>query len=111
MVIGAGCRAIPPAGPVAGPFPVGCQSVDSVAGRWRATIFIDGARIGDHLIARRESSEPDGFALIDAEPAGLAALRPEAIDLLQFSRGGEAETQLSLCPGYVAFLVSTKSGR
>ncbi len=111
VFVGAGCRAAPHATPSASPRPIECRSVDSVAGRWRVTIFLNGARIGDHLLARREPSEPEVFELTDPEPPGLAALRPEAVDLVQFSRGDETETTFGLCPGYVAFLVTTKLGR
>ncbi len=93
------------------PAPANCRPVDSAAGLWRATIFIDGTRVGDHLAVRREQVEPESFELTDPEPPGLAALRPEAIDLLQFSRGPEVETTLGLCPGYVAWLITTKRSR
>ncbi len=85
-----------------------CQPADSLRGAWRATVFIDGKRVGDHLRARREQVEPETFELSDVEPPTLAALRPEAVDLLQFSRGLEAENTFGLCSGYVAFLVTTK---
>ncbi len=90
------------------PAPDRCEPVDSLRGAWRATVFIDGRRVGDHLRARREPVEPETFELTDAEPPTLAALRPEAVDLLQFSRGKEAENTFGLCSGYVAFLVTTK---
>lgn len=93
------------------PGPVDCQPVDSVGGFWRVTVFIDGKRVGDHLRARREQLDPETFELSDAEPPALASLPPEAVDLLQFSRGEDAETTVGLCPGYVALLVTTKRPR
>ena len=99
-----------PARPALVPTPalVDCRLVDSAAGTWRAAVFIDGQRVGDHLRARREQVEPETFELGEAEPPLLAALGPERIDLIQFTRGEEAEATLGLCPGYVAFLVTTK---
>ena len=47
----------------------------------------------------------------EADPPALASLRPDELDLLQFSRGEEAEHRVGLCPGYVAFLVTTKRPR
>jgi hypothetical protein len=91
--------------------PADCRAVDSAAGHWLATIFIDGVRVGDHLAARLEQIEPETFELTDPEPPRLAALRPETIDLLQFSRGPDAERALGLCPGYVAWLLTTKPAR
>lgn len=91
--------------------PADCRAVDSAAGQWRAAIFLDGVRVGDHLAARREQVEPETFELTDPEPPRLAALRPETIDLLQFTRGPDAETALGLCPGYVGWLVTTKPPR
>ncbi len=90
---------------------IDCRLVDSVGGVWRATVFIDGKRAGDHLRARREQLEPETFELSEADPPALASLRPDELDLLQFSRGEEAEHRVGLCPGYVAFLVTTKRPR
>ncbi len=91
--------------------PANCRAVDSAAGQWRAAIFIDGTRVGDHLGARLERALPESFELTDPEPPGFAALRPDAIDLLQFSRGAGVETAMGLCPGYVAWLITTKRPR
>lgn len=96
---------------VVGAVPANCRPVDSTVGLWRAAIFIDGTRVGDHLAARREQIEPESFELTDPEPPGFAVLWPEAIDLLQFSRGTEVESALGLCPGYVAWLITTKRPR
>lgn len=90
------------------PSPADCRRVDSLAGAWRMTVFIDGRRVGDHLTARREQRAPESFELTGAEPPALASLRPDEFDLIQFSRGNEAESTFGLCPGYVAFLVTTR---
>lgn len=90
------------------PNPADCQRVDSLGGVWRMTVFIDTRRVGDHLTARREQPAPETFELTGAEPPALAALRPDQFDLIQFSRGNEAERTFGLCPGYVAFLVTTR---
>lgn len=107
----AGCAAAgrPPSPVASGP--TACQPVDSGNGAWRLTVFVDGRRVGDHLAARRERVEPETFELSDPEPPGLASLRPDEFDLIQFSRGTEAEEALGLCPGYVALLVTTKRRR
>ena len=86
-----------------------CPPSDSTANRWIASVFIDGKLIAANLPAKREQEFPETFALTGPEPAALAALAPEKIDLIQFSKGPDAEAEYQLCPGGVAFLITTRN--
>lgn len=111
LIVAAACATQPGVQLTAKPAPTGCRTVDSLSGVWLAAVFVDGTRVGDHLPARRDQVEPETFDLTGPEPPGLASIRPEDLDLLQFSRGAEAERTLALCPGYLAILVTTKPRR
>lgn len=92
--------------PVAGRCPV----VDTTAGVRAASIFIDGKLVEAGRTARLTQEFPETFALDGDDPPALAALPAGKIDLLQFVRGVEAETDYRLCPGGVAFLITTRAG-
>lgn len=97
-----GPRSVPPPGALA------CPVVDTAAGKRLASIVIDGRLVAERLPARREQEMPETYQLDGPEPAELERLPPERIDLLQFVRGPEAEKEYRLCPGGVAFLITTK---
>ena len=73
-----------------------------------ATIFVDGKVVASNLEARREQEFPETYELVNPEPPAVAAIPAGTIDLIQFLRGPDAERDYDLCPGVVAFVISTK---
>ncbi len=100
-----GCAAGTPGG---APTAVRCPATDTAAGHRTASIFIDGREIAAGLSARRGTEEfPETYSLDGPEPEALAALPVERIDLIEYVRGADAERSYRLCPGGVAFLITT----
>lgn len=74
-----------------------------------ASIFIDGKLVAANLEARQEQEFPETYVLVAPDPPAVAAIPAASIDLIQFLRGPDAEREFGLCPGVVAFLISTKA--
>ncbi|MHB1327319.1 MAG: hypothetical protein ACYC2K_03880 [Gemmatimonadales bacterium] len=107
IAIGAlvGCAAAVPAG---APAAARCPATDTTAGQRVASVFIDGREVAAGLLARRGAEEfPETYSLDDPEPEAIASLPVERIDLVEYVRGVEAEQSYRLCPGGVAFLITT----
>jgi hypothetical protein len=84
---------------------------DSATARW-GQVFIDDKKIGALVKVKREGVAPETYEIVDSEPPALKALPVAKIDLIQYSRGGDAERRYGLCPGVVAIVITTKkSGR
>ncbi len=109
MVVAAGCG--PSGAPTTVPAPVDCAAADTTAGIRIASVFIDGRRVAAGRKARLDQPFPETYALEGEEPAEVKALPVERIDLIQFLRGEEAERVHQLCPGGVAFLITTRGER
>ncbi len=87
-----------------------CPATDTTAGHRTASVFIDGREVAAGLSARRGTEEfPETYSLDDPEPEALARLPVEQIDLIEYVRGADAERSYRLCPGGVAFLITTTS--
>ncbi|MBM4187035.1 MAG: hypothetical protein FJ206_06950 [Gemmatimonadetes bacterium] len=71
-------------------------------------VFLDGVRVATAVPGRLEQSFPESFSLDEPEPAPVAELTADRIDLIQFARGPEAEAAYGLCSGYVAMLITRK---
>jgi hypothetical protein len=101
----------PGSAPGSNPTPVPCAVTDTAAGHRIASVFLDGRRIAAGLPARLVQAFPETFELEVDDPPALAAVPVERIDLIQFQRGLDAEREYQLCPGGVAYLITTKPGR
>jgi hypothetical protein len=89
--------------------PASCPAAPDSTGPLRlATVFIDGRPLATNVRARLTSAFPESYELEPPEPAAVAAIPVQSIDLIQFVRGPEAELAYRLCPGAVAFLITTK---
>lgn len=81
---------------------------DSTGPERLATVLVDGRLVAANVKARLERSFPESYQLEEPEPPALKAIPAAEIDLIQFARGPEAEREYGLCPGVVAFLITTK---
>ena len=80
---------------------------DSATERY-GQVIIDGKKVGSVVKVKREGTDPETFEIVDPEPPALKALPVAKIDLIQYSRGADAERQYGLCRGVVAIVITTK---
>lgn len=116
MVLAVGAMALACTGSTGGlvaaaPGPAECPAVDTTAGVRIASVFIDGRQVASGRRARLDAPFPETYSLEGDDPAELKALPVERIDLIQFLRGEDAERAYRLCPGGVAFLITTRASR
>jgi hypothetical protein len=83
---------------------------ESAAERY-GQVFIDGKKVGTAVKVKREGGDPETYEIVDSEPPQLRKLPVAKIDLIQYSRGPEAEKRYGLCPGVVAIVITTKKAR
>ena len=109
-LVGLGCVRAAGAAPETGPVPsTECPPAVSLDQPARfGSVFVDGRMVGANLAVRRTNPFPETYEIDGPEPAALAAIPVERIDLVQYVRGDDAERTHALCPGTVALLFTTR---
>jgi hypothetical protein len=82
-------------------------AVADTASRRYARVFIDGRQVGGNVLVEQEAGSIS-YDIVGQEPAELAKLPVNRIDLVSYDSGAEAEKKYRLCPGMVAILITTK---